>query len=86
MGRDREFDIIIWGATGFVGRLAAQQMAVRCKNGSDLRWAIGGRTLAKLEAVRAGLGPEAADIPIVTGDSHDAAAMEALAARTSVVC
>jgi short subunit dehydrogenase-like uncharacterized protein len=86
MGTDREFDIIVWGATGFVGRLAAQQLAARCRNGSDLRWAIGGRTPAKLEAMRSGLGPEAADIPIITGDSHDAAFMETLADRTSVVC
>ena len=72
MGRDREFDIIVWGATGFVGRLAARQLAVRCRNGSDVRWAIGGRDQAKLEAVRSGLGPEAADVPIVTAalDSH----------------
>jgi short subunit dehydrogenase-like uncharacterized protein len=86
MGRDREFDIIVWGATGFVGRLAARQLAARSRNGSDVRWAIGGRTQAKLEHVRSGLGPEAADIPIITGDSHDTASMQALAERASVVC
>ena len=86
MGRDREFDIIVWGATGFVGRLAARQLASRAGNEGDLRWAIGGRDQAKLEAVRSGLGPDAADIPIITGDSHDAASMQALADRTEVVC
>ena len=40
MGREREFDILVWGATGFVGRLAARQLAARCKNGSDVRRAI----------------------------------------------
>ena len=84
MKHDRELDIVVWGATGFTGRLAAAKLATRA--GSDLRWAIGGRNRAKLEAVRSGLGPVAADIPIVIGDSHDAASLEALAARTSVVC
>ena len=86
MGHDHEFDIIIWGATGFVGRLVARQLASRAGSESEVRWAIGGRNRAKLEALRSGLGPGAADVPIITGDSHDAASMEALAERTSVVC
>jgi short subunit dehydrogenase-like uncharacterized protein len=86
MGHDSEFDIVVWGATGFTGRLAAEKLAARIGNRGDLRWAIGGRNQAKLEAVRAGLGPAAADIPIITGDSHDMASLEALAARTRVVC
>jgi len=86
MKHDREFDIVVWGATGFTGRLAAEKLAARAGSGSDLRWAIGGRNRAKLEAVRSGLGPAAADIPIITGDSHDVASLEPLAARTNVVC
>ena len=83
---EREFDIIVWGATGSTGRRAAHHMAARCRNQSSVRWALGGRNQAKLEAVRDQLGPDAADIPIVTADSHDAAALEAMAARTRVVC
>ena len=86
MKRDAEFDIVVWGATGFTGRLAAEKLAARVGSGSDLRWAIGGRNQEKLEAVRSGLGPAAADIPIITGDSHDVASLEALVARTNVVC
>lgn len=86
MGHDHEFDIVIWGATGFVGRLAARQLASRSGSGDGLRWAIGGRSRSRLEAVRAGLGPDAAEVPIIIGDSHDAASMEALVDRTSVVC
>ncbi len=84
MTGDREFDIVVWGATGFTGRLTAEKLAARA--GSELRWAIGGRNQSKLEAVRAQLGANAADIPIITGDSHDAASLEALVARTRVVC
>jgi short subunit dehydrogenase-like uncharacterized protein len=86
MRRDTEFDIVIWGATGFTGRLAAEKLAARVGSGQALRWAIGGRNRVKLEAVRSALGPKAADIPIITGDSHEVASLEALAARTNVVC
>ena len=86
MERDREFDIVLWGATGFTGRLAAEKLAARTGNRTDLRWAIGGRSRAKLESVRSSLGADAADLAIVTGDSLDVASMEALAARTRVVC
>ena len=82
MRRDSEFDIVIWGATGFTGRLAAEKLAARAGSGQGLRWAIGGRNRAKLEALRSELEPLAADIPIVTGDSHDVTSLEALAART----
>ena len=86
MTRDYEFDIVVWGATGFTGRLTAEKLAARVGSGSDLRWALGGRNMAKLEAVRASLGSGAQDVPIIVGDSHDVASLEGLVARTSVVC
>ena len=86
MGRNPEFDIVVWGATGFTGRLTAERLAARLGDREDLRWAIGGRNRAQLESVRSGLGAAAADIPIVTGDSSDVASMQALAARARVVC
>ena len=61
-------------------------MATRTANGGDLRWALGGRSAAKLAAVRSGLGEGAADIPIVIADSHDADSLDALVARTGLVC
>ena len=85
MGADQEFDLVIWGATGSTGRRVAHHVATRLA-GSDLRWAIGGRNQARLEAVRSGLGPDVADVPIVIADSHDAASLDALVARTKVVC
>jgi len=73
----REFDVILFGATGFTGRLVADYVAGAA--GPELRWAIAGRNPGKLEAL--GLG-----VPIVIGDALDAAAMRALAGRTNVVC
>ncbi|MGD2043818.1 MAG: saccharopine dehydrogenase NADP-binding domain-containing protein, partial [Acidimicrobiia bacterium] len=86
MEHDSEFDIVVWGATGFTGRLAAEKLASRVGTRGDVRWAIGGRDQTRLELVRSTLGAAAEDVPIVTGDSHDVASLEALAARTKVVC
>ncbi len=80
-----KFDIIVWGATGFVGRRVVHQLATRY-GATELRWALGGRNPAKLAAVRAQLGPGAANAPIITGDSHDTAALETLVKATKVVC
>src|SRR6185295_17171469 len=74
----RELDIVLFGATGFTGRLVADYLAAAAPRES-LRWAIAGRSREKLEAL--GLG-----VPIVVGDALDAAAMRALAERTTVVC
>lgn len=86
MERDYEFDIVVWGATGSTGRRVAHHLASRTQGRGDLRWALGGRNQAKLESVRSGLGPGAAEVPIVIADSHDVASLEALVGRTRVVC
>jgi len=72
---DREFDLVLFGATGFTGRLTAEYIA-RQKPG---RWAIAGRNAAKLDAL--GLG-----VPTVIVDAMDPAACAAVARRTRVVC
>lgn len=82
----REFDVVLLGATGFTGRLVAAYLLERYGAGRDLRWAIAGRDRARLEAVRAGLGEGAAALPLVIADAADEAALDALAARTRVVC
>ena len=71
----REHDLVLYGASGFVGRLVAEQLAEHAPGG--LRVALGGRSRQRLERVRAGLPGEASAWPIVTADSSDAAALEA---------
>ena len=95
----REFDIIVWGATGFTGALVAECLFQRHGARSNVRWAIGGRNAAKLNAVRGQLAAVAAtptataqgrgaadDLAIVTADAVDLDALRALAARTKVFC
>jgi short subunit dehydrogenase-like uncharacterized protein len=84
----RRHDLVLFGATGFTGRLVAEHLA-RHAAGTALRWALGGRNAAKLEKVRAGLADidaACAELPIVEADAMDAAAMAKVAAETRVVC
>lgn len=81
---DREFDIIVWGASGFTGRLVAEHLYNVYRAEDTLRWAMAGRNRGKLEAVRDDIG--AATIPILIGDSHDTESLRAIAARTRVIC
>jgi len=85
--QEREFDLVVWGATGFTGRLVAEYLLGRYgASGEKLSWALGGRSKEKLEGVRAGLGAAAGDLPLIVGDADDAAFTDALAARARVVC
>lgn len=80
---DREFDIIVCGATGFTGRLVAEYLAGHYTDGS-LRWAMAGRSLTKLQQVRDEIAAPA-ETPLLTADAADPAALEALVARAAVV-
>jgi short subunit dehydrogenase-like uncharacterized protein len=83
---EREFDVILWGATGFTGRLVAEYLLQRHGADDDLRWALGGRNPEKLESIRTGLGTSAASLPIILGDGDDEASLSSLARRARVVC
>ncbi|WP_294191142.1 saccharopine dehydrogenase NADP-binding domain-containing protein [uncultured Sphingomonas sp.] len=78
----REFDVIVYGATGYTGRLVAEYLAQTYPTG--VRWAMAGRSMAKLEAVRAEMGVPA-DVPLVTADADAPASLRAMCARATVV-
>lgn len=78
----RTYDVVLYGATGFVGR---QTVAYFAQHAGALRWALAGRSAARLEDVRAAGGPGAAGAGIVVADAADAKALNALAAQTRVV-
>ncbi|MBW8848062.1 MAG: saccharopine dehydrogenase NADP-binding domain-containing protein [Burkholderiales bacterium] len=79
---DKEFDLIVFGATGFTGRLVAEYLHLSGAAGA--RWAIAGRSLDKLARVRdeLHLSPSVA---LLKADASDAKALKALVARTRVV-
>lgn len=78
----REFDIVLYGATGFAGNLTAQYLA---NTGGAARIALAGRSVDKLTAVRDGLGPAGRDWQLIEADASSQSTLDALAARTQVV-
>ena len=84
MNLSREFDIIVWGASGFTGRLVVLYLFNKYGATGDLKWAMGGRNLTKLEKVR----DEVADknIPLVIADINDKVSLLKMVDRTKVIC
>jgi short subunit dehydrogenase-like uncharacterized protein len=76
----REFDIIVYGATGYTGRLVAEYL----KDKTGLKWAMAGRSQTKLEEVRDLIGASK-DTPLVVADADDPSTLEAMVKRTKVV-
>jgi short subunit dehydrogenase-like uncharacterized protein len=84
----REYDVVVWGASGFTGRLVVEYLASKYGVGGDLRWAIAGRNQEKLEEVRDSCveRKQRDQLPILLGDSGDAASLARLVAQTQVMC
>lgn len=78
----REFEIIVYGASGYTGKLVAEYLAAR--HGPGLRWALAGRSLQRLQQARSACGV-ADSVPLLVADGSEAEALARLAARTQVV-
>ena len=77
---DRRFEIVLYGATGFTGKLVAEYLA---EAHPDLKWAIAGRSQQKLDEVRQVLNlPK---LPMITADSADPASLNAMAGQTTAL-
>ena len=79
---NRPYDLVVFGATSFVGEILCGYLVDRHGVDGDLRWAIAGRNADKLEAVAASTG---ADVPRIVADAADAEALAALADSCRVV-
>ena len=84
MREARAFDVIVYGATGFTGRLVAEHMLAKYGVGKDVRWAMAGRSKAKLEAVRNEIGAPA-ELPLVIADAGDPASIATMAKSTKAI-
>ena len=78
---DRQFDIVVFGATGFTGALTAEYLAKHAPRST--RWALAGRNAEKLAAVGERLGRD--DLPVLHADVEDANSVNELARSTRVV-
>ncbi|WP_440902379.1 saccharopine dehydrogenase family protein [Actinosynnema sp.] len=83
MSSSRDIDVVVHGATGFTGRLVARYLAEAAPAGVSV--GLSGRSEDRLAEVRDGLGPRAADWPLLRTDSADDDDVAALAARAQVV-
>lgn len=81
---NRPFDVIVWGATGFVGALIADYLKSNDGRGK-VRWALAGRNRDKLEALKKQLGRKAADREILVADTADRAALDDLTGQARVI-
>lgn len=79
---DREFDVVVYGATSFVGQILCRYLVGRHGIDGSLRWAIAGRNEAKLDAVAADTG---ADVARIVADAKDRDALDRLAGASHVV-
>lgn len=81
MSEKRDFDVVLWGVTGFTGRLVADYLSTAAP-AAGLRWAIAGRNRDKLERASEHLG----GVDVIVGDAFDGESIRALASRARVVC
>jgi short subunit dehydrogenase-like uncharacterized protein len=82
--KNRELGIVIYGATGYTGRLVADYMNRKYGVNRDVSWAIAGRSLEKLAATRDELGISG-DLPLILADASDPSSLHSMAARAKVV-
>jgi short subunit dehydrogenase-like uncharacterized protein len=80
----KKFDIVVYGATGFTGRLVAEYITAHYRDDKSLKWAMAGRSLDKLKSVRDAIGAPA-DTPLVVADAGDAASLRAMVGDTKSV-
>ncbi|MEO1169199.1 MAG: saccharopine dehydrogenase NADP-binding domain-containing protein [Pseudomonadota bacterium] len=82
MSHNREFDVIMYGATGYTGRLVAEYLSQNYAG--DVRWAMAGRSAEKLAAVRDEIGAPA-DTPLIVADAGDPQSLSDMVARAKCV-
>ena len=81
---DKRLDVVVFGATGFTGRLVAEYLQMTCGAGRFVAWGMAGRDPAKLAQVRDLIGAPPS-LPLIRADASDNATLAAMAAQARVV-
>ena len=81
----KQYDVVIYGATSFVGKLVFEHFAQTYGVGKELSWAIAGRSQEKLASVKREYGRGTESMPVLIADADDLPALKAMCAQTKVV-
>ncbi|MEM7610574.1 MAG: saccharopine dehydrogenase NADP-binding domain-containing protein [Pseudomonadota bacterium] len=81
---ERAFDIVVYGASGFTGRLVAEYLNARYQGDDSVKWAMAGRNADKLASVRSEMGI-ADDVALIVADGDDEASLKAMAIQTKAI-
>ena len=84
MQSNRELDVVVYGATGFTGRLVAEYLNNQYGVNGDVKWAMAGRSQAKLESVRDEMGISN-DVPLIVADAADMDSVNAMVLSSKVI-
>ncbi|MDB3881111.1 saccharopine dehydrogenase NADP-binding domain-containing protein [Gammaproteobacteria bacterium] len=80
----REFDVVVFGASGYTGKLVAEYIQSEYGENGSVKWAIAGRNREKLEGIREELGLSS-DLSILEVDSNDQGSLNAMTGSTKCV-
>src|SRR5215469_11080530 len=84
MSSSQDFDIVVYGASGFTGQLVAEYLATHYKADKELKWAMAGRSLEKLASVCDAIGAPK-ETPLIAADASDVASLQAMVDQTKSV-
>lgn len=84
MSQDRALDIIVYGATGYTGRLVCEYLNKQYGVNGDVKWAMAGRSQDKIDSVREEMGIPA-DVPTVVADANDQDSIKSMVESTRVL-
>ena len=84
MSKSSEFDFLVYGATGFTGKLVVEYLQAKYSNNNEINWAMAGRSLEKLNQVKTDLGVNNS-VKILEVNSNDQASIEKMMEMTDCV-
>ena len=84
MNNAKEYDFVVYGATGFTGKLVVEYLVEKYSNHADVTWALAGRNLEKLKSVAESIGVSE-DTELLVVDSNDVTSIESLVSKTKCV-
>jgi short subunit dehydrogenase-like uncharacterized protein len=83
--KQNEFDLIVFGASSFVGQILVQYLWKRHGLNGEVKWAIAGRDASKLEVLKNTLGEQARTLPTLLADASNESELQALCEKTQVI-